>query len=185
MQSADLISRMICRSIRTAGFALSTLHFALKCLTPYDSYMLIRPVPLVLLALTVGCSPDVRNFSVSAKNDTKSFLTLNLAKDVPQKEELWAAPEDIDEDRVLVTPYTQLGIVAVPPGKTASKADISGHFPNRQKAMLRIYRGKDLPMRQLLGMQPGADRQDVTLKPGSNKFVVHEVDGKLSVDRVP
>ena len=147
--------------------------------------MLMRLAPLVFLAFVVGCSPDVRNFSVSAKNDTKFNLTLNLAKDVPQREELWASPEDLDEDRVMFTPDTQLGVVTVPPGKTATKDDISGHFPNNERAILRIYRGKDLPMRQLLAMQPGADRQDVALKPGDNKFVVHDIDGKLSVDRVP
>jgi hypothetical protein len=162
-----------------------TQHFAQSTVFDTISPMLMRLAPLALLTFTVGCSFDVRSFSVSARNDTKSYLTLNLAKDVPQKEDLWASPEDIDENRVMVTPDTELGIVTVPPGKTATKGDISGHFPNDERAILRIYRGKDLPMRELLAMQPGADRQDIVLKPGDNRFVIHDRGGKLSVDRAP
>jgi hypothetical protein len=147
--------------------------------------MLKRLTPLIFLTLTVGCATDVRNFSISAKNDTSSYITLNPAKDVPQNEDLWASPEDLDQDRVRFTPETNSAVVVVPPGKTASTGDLSGHFPEHVQAILRVYRGKDLPLRELVAMQPGTDRQDVVLQPGGNRFVVHEFDGKLSVERLP
>ena len=44
---------------------------------------------------------SVRTYSVSVKNETMSSLTLNLAKDAPQNEAIWASPEDIDEELAL------------------------------------------------------------------------------------
>jgi hypothetical protein len=141
-------------------------------------------VPLVLLIFVAGCDPTVRSYNLAVKNDTVSPLTLNLAKDVPQHEALWASPEDIDEERVRVTPETELGIVVIPPGKTATRTGITGHFEHGAQAVLRIYRGKDLLQRELLAMKPGNDRADVILKPGNNRFVVRDYHGALSIEPV-
>jgi hypothetical protein len=143
--------------------------------------MLIRFASCLLLSLLAGCSTDTLTFSVSVKNDTEWPITLNLAKSVPQTEELWASPEDLDTNRVLLTPNTRLGMVDVPPGKTGTVTNVSGHFSNGARAILRVYRGKNLLQKELLNMKVGADRQDVDLKPGENRFVVHDEHGKLSI----
>jgi hypothetical protein len=118
------------------------------------------------------------------KNDSVSGITLNLAKDVPQTEDVWASPEDIDDGRVRVTPDTRLGLADVPPGKTGTVNDIAGHFGNGTHAVLRIYRGTKLLQKELLAMKPGPDRKDILLKPGENRFIVRDGKGSLSVDVV-
>jgi hypothetical protein len=146
--------------------------------------MVNRCLTLLLLSSLLGCSPDSRSYSVSVKNETVSYLTLNPAKDVPQNEPLWATPEDLDQERVMMRPSTELGAVTVPPGKTGSAHNLTGHFPGNTQAILRVYRGKDLLLRELLNMQPGVDRQDVVLQPGENKFVVRDYQGGLTVTPV-
>jgi hypothetical protein len=147
--------------------------------------MPIRSAPLLLLFFALGCASDVQKYSVSVKNETTTGITLNLAKDVPQAESVWASPEDIDNGGVMVTPNTRLGIADVPPGKTGTVKDIAGHFPSGTHAVLRIYRGTKLLQRELLAMKPGKDRKDVLLKPGDNRFVIREGEAGLSVDLAP
>src|ERR1700730_18062847 len=118
----------------------------------YDFHMRYQLLAILPLFLAIGCSSDTHMFAVSVKNGTGSPLTGNLTKDVPQHEYFLASPGDMVEARVLLVPDDPPGgrLNDLPPGKTASKSMICGHFGEGEHAIMRVYRGKQLTIDELL-----------------------------------
>lgn len=140
-----------------------------------------RPLLLSMALLLIGCAPTSRTFNISVANETGGPVTLDLTKDGPPVEEAWASPEDIASGRIKVTEASRLGINSIAAGRTQSVRDLPGQFPSDTHAILRVYRGGDLTIKQMLSIAPGPDRQDVPLSPGDNRLVVKDQDGKLAV----
>lgn len=147
---------------------------------------------LLLALLALGCShhdpnePKKETYSLSVRNQSDFGVTLNLVKDAPQSEDAWASPEDLDTDRVRMTPNTKLGVVDnLPPGKTATIDEVTGTFPPGVHAFLRVYKGTSIHLKEMLVIKPGDMRQDVPLHPGKNRFVVTSSDGKIIVTAIP
>ena len=147
--------------------------------------MFTRSWTVGLLLLAIGCAPESRTFNVSVKNDAAVPVTIALTKDGPAYEEAWASPEDIRDGRIKLIAQSKLGFATIKPGTAASVRDISGQFNGGTHALLRVYRGSDLDVSHMLAMKPGADRQDVVIKPGDNHFVVADKSGNLSVEPTP
>jgi len=149
--------------------------------------MRYQPLALLLVLFAVGCaSKDAIN--VAVKNDTDGPLTIRLIKDKDNWEYFWASPEDQENARVVVMPGRDPGGWAdnVPAGKTFSKSNLTGNFKPGEHPVLRVYEGKDLPMKDLLNMTPERGyRVDAPLMIGDNVFVVHSKDGKLSIEAIP
>jgi hypothetical protein len=144
--------------------------------------MFHRAAILLLLFVAVGCGPESRIYNVSVKNETDGPLTLDLAKDGPPPEEAWATPEQIADGSVRISPTSRLGFNTLQPGVTQNAAKIPGQFNSGSHALLRVYRGANLQVREMLVIKPGPNRQDVVLTPGDNRFIVHDKAGQLSID---
>src|SRR5438874_5111820 len=125
--------------------------------------MRYQPISLLLgsfaLIFAVGCSPDSQSYSVSVRNETDTPVTLILTKDRPQTEEMWASPEDLITGRAVEVPGHRTGWVELPANKTANLPSTSGEFPRGVHAVLRVYRGNRLKIKELEIMNPGPDRQ--------------------------
>ena len=146
--------------------------------------MLLMPIRLFAissLVFIVGCAPQARLYNVSVKNDTANPITVNLTKDGPPVEEAWASPEDIAGGKIKIGPESRLSYQTLQPGKTQGVHGIPGQFDAKTHAILRVYRGGDLQIRDMLKLSPGLDRQDVVLGDGDNRFIVRDAGGKLSV----
>jgi hypothetical protein len=141
-----------------------------------------RFAALLLMFAAVGCGTQTRMYSVSVKNDTGGPLTLDLTKDGPPTEDAWASPEDIADGRVKVSADTRLGFNTLQAGATQTANDIPGKFDSGIHALLRVYRGGNLQVNEMLAIKPGPNRQDMVLAPGGNSFVVHDKAGQLSLE---
>lgn len=138
------------------------------------------------LVLAVGCAQlQTRTYSVSVKNDTPDFVTVALTKDAPPYTAQWASPEDIASGRVKLRPDEELGTTSVGPGSVESVRNISGEFRPGSHAVLRVYRGGAMTLRDMLAIKPGASRTDYDLKEGDNRLVVREQAGKLVLSQMP
>jgi hypothetical protein len=152
--------------------------------------MRYQPLPLLLgsfaLFFIVGCSPDSQSYSVSVHNQTDTPVTLILTKDRPQSEEMWASPEDLIAGRAVEVPGDRTGWVELPANKTANLTT-RGDFPPGVHAMLRVYRGNRLKLKEMEIMNPGPDRADIMLSPeGDNNLIIRDKGGKqLSIVVVP
>ncbi|HWE03640.1 MAG TPA: hypothetical protein VG326_14640 [Tepidisphaeraceae bacterium] len=144
--------------------------------------MLNRLCVLLLMLVAVGCGPESRSYSVSVKNDTDGPLTLNLTKDGPPAEAAWAAPEDIADGRIKVSADSRMGFNTLQAGATQAANGVSGQFNPGVHALLRVYRGGNLQVRDMLAIKPGPNRQDLVLAPGGNSFVVRDKAGQLSIE---
>ncbi len=149
----------------------------------YDSLMLIRTASLLsLVLLVVGCGPALRTYDVSVKNETAQPLTLALTKDGPPYEEAWASPDDIAAGRVKMSADARMGYATIPVGATRGVKDLPGKFDAGTHALLSVYRGADLTIRDMIATKPGPNRQDVLLKPGPNRYIVRDREGALTVE---
>jgi hypothetical protein len=91
----------------------------------------------------------------------------------------WATPEDVMAAGA--SSDGQWGFGVVPAGKTASNSKVTGTFTSSANAYLRIYVG-DLNLGEALKVAPGSpDRLDITLKPGTNDFVVIDHDAGIEL----
>ena len=147
--------------------------------------MLNRLALFLLPFAVVGCGSQTRMYSISVKNETNGPLTLDLTKDGPPVQEAWASPEDIADGRVRVTADSKLGFNTLQPGATQTANNIPGKFDSGIHALLRVYRGGNLAVRDMLPVKPGPNRQDMVLAPGGNSFVVRDKAGQLSLDPFP
>ena len=141
-----------------------------------------RILPMIVLLVMVlppGCAPK-ESYQVDVKNDLDTPVIVWLTKSGPPYEGPWRPPEEVALDR----PGEEevVGGVVVPPGKGAYSPEMRGEFPPGIDAVLRVYAG-EREMSELLAMSRGSpDRVDVVLRPGKNRLVVRERDGRLVVE---
>jgi hypothetical protein len=141
--------------------------------------MLKRIAALGLMLLAVGCGPQSRTYSVELRNVTRTPITLAITKDGPPYEASWAAPEDIMEHR----PKETAGFAEVAAGHGAMLRGLTGKFDSNTHAILRVYRGDGLTVKNLLKVGVGPDRQDVILAPGDNHFEISDSQGALQIEK--
>jgi hypothetical protein len=138
------------------------------------------------LLLAVGCQHyQTRTYSISVKNDTGDFVTVALTKDGPPYSAKWASPEDIAQGHVKPRPDDELGTTGIRPGGIESVGYISGQFSPGSRAVLRVYKGGAMTVREMLAIKPGPARVDYPLQPGDNRLVVREQAGKLVLSPLP
>lgn len=142
--------------------------------------MLNRTALLSLLALAaVGCASQTRSFDIIVHNNSTKPLTLVLAKSGGPTEAVWMSPEDIMN--AAPDAQTSWGLGIVPPGKTATAANVKGTFPSGADAFLRVYAGDDT-LGEMLKISAGSpERIDLTLQPGKNDIVVEDKDTGIAV----
>lgn len=135
---------------------------------------------LALLAcgmVFVGCA-RTETFNITVRNDTPDPLTLALTKDGPPFERVWASPEEL----AVESPRNdeQHSYLLLPAGKEADVPAVTGRFDGDTRGYLRVYRG-DLGISQMnaIGRQ-SHNRVDLPLRPGMNRFVIADVDGRLA-----
>jgi hypothetical protein len=136
-------------------------------------------VLLGVALLLVGCVPK-ESYQVDLTNELDEPITAWLTKSGPPYEGPWRPPEEV----ALQRPGEEelLGGVVVPAGKAAYTPEMKGQFYPDMDAILRVYVG-ERTMSELLSMSRGSpDRVDVVLKPGKNRLVVREREGRLVVD---
>ena len=143
----------------------------------------MRFIWLVLVMLVVGCSGPTQTYSVVVRNELTQPITIWLTKSGPPAEANWLSPEQI---AVGEGPTGgRMAGTAVPSGKTAETAKISGKFPGGTSAILRVYVGQHT-LDELLAMSRGnSNRLDVPLAPGESNLIVRERDGKLAAEPSP
>jgi hypothetical protein len=144
---------------------------------------MIRFPPIVVLLgvvlVLVGCAQK-ESYQVDVTNELDQPVTVWLTKSGPPYERPWRPPEQVAMER----PGEEevVGGVVVPPGKSAYTPTMKGQFASDVDAILRVYVG-ERAMSELLSMSRGSpDRVDVVLKPGKNRLIVRERDGRLVVD---
>jgi hypothetical protein len=133
-----------------------------------------------VLAAAGGCyDMKQRQYQLSVRNDTSRPLTLWLTKDGPPIEAGWRSPEDLE----IETPSADERIagVVVEPGKTGTAGPVKGEFGPQTNAVLRVYGGATKIAEILAIGRKSANRLDVVLKPGVNRLVVTDTDGKMAV----
>ena len=129
--------------------------------------------------LLVGCS-RTEKFDITVRNDTGGPVTIALTKDGPPFEPVWASPEDL----AIGSPKAdeQHGYLMLPAGKEAD-VSVQGKFDSGTRGYLRVYRG-DLQISDMVAIGPGSpNRLDVPLRPGPNRVVVGQSQGRLAEKR--
>jgi hypothetical protein len=135
-----------------------------------------------LLFAAVGCSrAPTHTFEVFVRNETFEPITIGVTKDGPPYEARWASPEQIAY-RTVTHDEMQWGQV-VHAGRTADTT-VRGQFPSRVYGWLRVYRGENLTLEDLMAVgRDSPNRVDVRLRPGDNVFTVREERNELVVER--
>ncbi|HEX4794655.1 MAG TPA: hypothetical protein VH370_12720 [Humisphaera sp.] len=141
----------------------------------------MRTILFLFASLVLGGCSTTQSFDVSVKNEGARPVTIALTKTGGPVEDQWASPEQIADRKSEVS--AKHGIVLVAPGKTAHVSDLKAELPSNAHAVLRVYPG-DPNYLDMLKMQPGHGRVDMTLTPGANSFVIHETTTGLTIDRV-
>jgi hypothetical protein len=124
----------------------------------------------------VGCA-RTEKFDITVRNDTGGPVTLALTKDGPPFEHVWAGPEDL----AIESPKAdeEHGYLLLPPGKEAD-VSVEGKFDRGTRGYLRVYRG-DLQISDMIAIGPvSPNRLDVPLRPGANRIVIGQEQGRLA-----
>jgi hypothetical protein len=138
----------------------------------------------IVLSLSLGvmgCATRTETFDVTVRNDSRQDIIAWTTKVGGPEEEGWRSPESIAIN--FVVDDEELGGVIIPPGQTGSTGKDKAKLNPDAYAVLRIYRGRMKLSEMLANGKGSPDRIDVVLRPGANRFIVTDADGKLSVAR--
>ena len=133
-------------------------------------------VALASVGVGVGCA-RTETFNITVRNDTPAPLTLALTKDGPPFERVWAAPEEL----AVESPQAEErhSYLLLPAGREADVPSVTGRFDGGTRGYLRVYRG-DLGISDMSAIgRNSPNRLDLPLKPGANRFVIGEINGRL------
>lgn len=122
-----------------------------------------------------GCARK-EAFDIVVRNETRGAITVALTKDGPPFEALWAGPEDL----AIASPRAdeQHGFAVLEPGQEAD-VSLEGRFQSGVRGYVRAYRG-DLLISDMTAIGPASpNRIDLPLRPGINRIVVGEENGRL------
>ena len=137
-------------------------------------------LPIVLF-IAGGCA-QTRTYYVAVMNKTDRPLTIGYAKIGGPLEPALASPEEAG----VLAPGAKEDIwpsAIAAPGKLA-ESKVEGKFDSGSELTLRVYSGK-LDLSQVLAVSRGsANRLDLPLAPGINRFTVRSEVGKLVADPV-
>ena len=123
-----------------------------------------------------GCS-RTETFNILVRNDTRTPVTLTLAKNGPPFERVWASPEDLAVESPAAD--EEHSYLVLPPGREAEVPTVTGRFSGGTRGFLRVYRG-DLDVSDMNAISPASpNRLDLPLKPGTNRFVIAQSGGRL------
>jgi hypothetical protein len=139
---------------------------------------LVHAMAFVLFASVslTGCA-RTEKFEITVRNDTGGPVTIALTKDGPPFERVWAGPEDL----AIESPKAdeQHGYLMLPAGKEGEVA-VAGKFDRGTRGYVRVYRG-DLQISDMIAIGPvSPNRLDVPLRPGANRIVIGQSQGRLT-----
>jgi hypothetical protein len=138
------------------------------------------PLAMLLLLLTTGCARSA-TVDVVVKNATDSPLTIGLVKYGAPLEPAWASPEDLAIASPGRTDARWGGVLQ--PGKIVSIRQ-TGTFERGALAFLRVYAGEHTLVELLAMSHRDADRLDLPLTSGLNRFVISDRQGQLAGERI-
>ena len=138
---------------------------------------------LAFAAALPGCA-HTRSYQVAVRNETAEPITVGFAKEEGGPfEPAWATPEQVAIESPTYTERTWDSVV-VPPGKTGVAGPLEGRFDSAARAFLRVYAATGA-LNELLAISRGsARRADIPLEPGRNALIVHDLQGRIVVERV-